>query len=66
MPAIAVEGLGMRYGDRVALRGVTFAVARGEAVALLGANGAGKTTTLEILPISWKNGGAPRSFTSCR
>jgi ABC-2 type transport system ATP-binding protein len=49
MPAIAVEGLGMRYGDRVALRGVTFAVARGEAVALLGANGAGKTTTLEIL-----------------
>jgi ABC-2 type transport system ATP-binding protein len=38
-----------RYGDRVVLRDVSFAVARGEVFGLLGPNGAGKTTTLEIL-----------------
>jgi ABC-2 type transport system ATP-binding protein len=47
--AITAERLGMRFGERVALRDVSFAVERGEAVALLGPNGAGKTTTVEIL-----------------
>ena len=48
-PVIQVEGLGKRFGDVVALDGVTFAVQRGSTTALLGANGAGKTTTLSIL-----------------
>jgi ABC-2 type transport system ATP-binding protein len=46
---IEVRGLGKSYGDREALSGVTFAVARGEIVGFLGPNGAGKTTTLRIL-----------------
>jgi ABC-2 type transport system ATP-binding protein len=38
-----------RYGDREALRGVSFAAEPGEQVALIGPNGAGKTTMLSIL-----------------
>ena len=49
MDAIVVEGLRKRYGANEALRGVTFAVAPGEVVAVLGPNGAGKTTLIEIL-----------------
>ena len=48
-PAVEVEGLRKRYGDRSVLRGVSFVVERGEIFGLLGPNGAGKTTTLEIL-----------------
>jgi ABC-2 type transport system ATP-binding protein len=48
-PAIAVDGLVKRYGDRAVLDGVSLSVAPGELVALLGPNGAGKTTTVEIV-----------------
>ncbi|MGA1346094.1 MAG: ABC transporter ATP-binding protein [Ilumatobacteraceae bacterium] len=47
--AISVEGLRKSYGDREVVRGVSFSVARGECLGLLGHNGAGKTTTIEIL-----------------
>jgi ABC-2 type transport system ATP-binding protein len=47
--ALGVEEVEQRFGDRVALRGVSFAVAPGECVALVGPNGAGKTTLLSIL-----------------
>ncbi len=46
---IEVEGIVKRYGDRAALDGVTFKVARGEIVGFLGPNGAGKTTMMRIL-----------------
>ena len=49
MNAIEVSGLGKRYGDLEAVRGVSFEVAAGEVFCLLGPNGAGKTTTTEIL-----------------
>src|SRR5256885_15904758 len=47
--AIDVRGLRKRYGDFEAVRGLSFAVRRGEVFGLLGPNGAGKTTTVEIL-----------------
>src|SRR3954447_4438853 len=47
--AIDVRGLRKRYGDVEAVRGLSFAVRRGEVFGLLGPNGAGKTTTVEIL-----------------
>jgi ABC-2 type transport system ATP-binding protein len=48
-PAIEVRGLRKSYGDFEAVRGIEFAVHRGEVFGLLGPNGAGKTTTVEIL-----------------
>jgi|tagenome__1003787_1003787.scaffolds.fasta_scaffold20949687_2 ABC-2 type transport system ATP-binding protein len=48
-PAIEVSGLKKSYGDLEAVRGIDFAVRRGEVYGLLGPNGAGKTTTVEIL-----------------
>jgi ABC-type multidrug transport system ATPase subunit len=48
-PVVSVEGLGKRFGEREALRGVGFAVRAGELVAVVGPNGAGKTTLLSII-----------------
>src|SRR5918999_3849010 len=48
-PTIEVTDLRKSYGDVEAVRGVSFAVERGEVFGLLGPNGAGKTTTVEIL-----------------
>jgi ABC-2 type transport system ATP-binding protein len=49
VPAIAVDGLTKRYGDRVAVDTVSLEVRAGEVVALLGPNGTGKTTTVEVI-----------------
>ena len=49
MTAVDCRGLVKRYGDVVAVDGLSLAVSRGECVGLLGPNGAGKTTTIEIL-----------------
>jgi ABC-2 type transport system ATP-binding protein len=46
---IEVHGLRKRYGRRVALDHLDFAVPRGEIFGFLGPNGAGKTTTIRIL-----------------
>ena len=46
---VCVEGLRKRYGELVALRGITLEIKAGEVFGLLGPNGAGKTTTIEIL-----------------
>jgi ABC-2 type transport system ATP-binding protein len=48
-PAVRCEGLVKRYGDVLAVDGLTLEVRRGECFGLLGPNGAGKTTTIEIL-----------------
>jgi ABC-2 type transport system ATP-binding protein len=47
--AIRVDGLEKSYGQQMAVRNLSFTVAKGEIFALLGPNGAGKTTTIEIL-----------------
>jgi ABC-2 type transport system ATP-binding protein len=46
-PAVVVDGLVMRYGDKVAVDELSLTVDRGTITAVLGPNGAGKTTTLE-------------------
>jgi heme exporter protein A len=49
MSAVSVEGVWKFYGDFPALRDISFEIAPGECLALLGRNGAGKTTMLRIL-----------------
>ncbi len=46
---VTVRGFRKSYGSTVAVRDISFEVARGEVFALLGPNGSGKTTTLESL-----------------
>ncbi|MGH9056315.1 MAG: ATP-binding cassette domain-containing protein [Acidimicrobiales bacterium] len=76
-PAVVVEHLTKRFGDRTAFEDVTFEVGYGEVFGFLGPNGAGKTTTVRTLgtllaptsgsamvagiPLSVKNGPAIRS-----
>jgi ABC-2 type transport system ATP-binding protein len=48
-PAIEVDDLEIRYGDHLAVSGLSFRAERGRITALLGPNGAGKTSTVETL-----------------
>jgi len=46
---VQVNNLSKKYGDTVAVNGISFGLSKGEVFAFLGPNGAGKTTTVEIL-----------------
>jgi heme exporter protein A len=46
---IEIEGLERRFGERVALEGITVRVPERATLAVLGPNGAGKTTLLRVL-----------------
>ncbi|MGO4598891.1 ABC transporter ATP-binding protein [Terrabacter sp. 2RAF25] len=48
-PAIAMRGLGKRFDDLVAVKGIDLDVPRGSFFGLVGPNGAGKTTTLSMV-----------------
>jgi branched-chain amino acid transport system ATP-binding protein len=60
-PLLAINNLEAWYGESHVLHGVTFDVAPGEVITLLGRNGAGKTTTLRsIIGIMQKRTGSVR------
>ena len=48
-PALSVDRLSKRFGDRIAFEDVSFEVGQGEVFGFLGPNGAGKTTTVRTL-----------------
>jgi ABC-2 type transport system ATP-binding protein len=48
-PAIEIESLVKRFGEVVAVDGLSLSIPAGECLGMLGPNGAGKTTTIEIL-----------------
>src|SRR5881227_3351423 len=48
-PAIELQGLTRRYGDRVALSDVALTLPAGQTLVIFGPNGAGKTTLLRVL-----------------
>lgn len=48
-PVLSVNALSKRYGDVLALDGLTFSLRAGTVTGFLGPNGAGKTTTLQLL-----------------
>ncbi len=48
-PALAADALTKRFGAHEAVRGISFAIGRGELYGLVGPDGAGKTTTMRML-----------------
>ncbi|MDI3317071.1 MAG: ATP-binding cassette domain-containing protein [Bacillota bacterium] len=48
-PVLAVQGLSKRYGPRKALEEVSFELARGEALGVVGRSGAGKSTLIRCI-----------------
>lgn len=49
LPLLRLENLTRRFGDRVAVQGLSLEVFAGEVLGFLGPNGAGKSTTFSLL-----------------
>jgi ABC-2 type transport system ATP-binding protein len=49
MPAVEVNHIAKRYGDKAVVDDLSFSVAQGEIFGLIGPNGAGKTTTIRMM-----------------
>jgi len=64
MTLLSVDGLTIRYGDTLAVRDLSFAIAAGESIGLVGESGSGKTqTALAILGLLPANASATGSIT---
>ncbi|BCX49307.1 multidrug ABC transporter ATP-binding protein [Haloferula helveola] len=62
-PLLEIDAVEKRFGNFVAVKGVSLAVEAGETVGLLGVNGAGKTTLMNmILGLITPSGGSIRAF----
>jgi len=48
-PVIEIDNLSFSYGELEVIKGISFAVERGEMLGFLGPNGAGKTTTAKLI-----------------
>ena len=48
-PLVEIKNLGKKFGEKYAIKDLTFSINRGEIFGLIGPNGAGKTTTIRIL-----------------
>jgi ABC-2 type transport system ATP-binding protein len=48
-PLVSIENITKRFGDKTALRDVSWTLPRGQISGLLGPNGAGKTTLFRLL-----------------
>jgi branched-chain amino acid transport system ATP-binding protein len=49
VPALAFDAVSVKFGGVIALEGLSFLLAKGEALGLIGPNGAGKTTAFNCL-----------------
>lgn len=49
MPVLEIKNLQKKYGETLAVNGISFTVEKNEIVGLLGPNGAGKTTTINMI-----------------
>mgnify|MGYP002853562776 FL=1 len=61
-PMLEVTNLTVSYGAIRALKGISFSVAQGEIISLIGSNGAGKTTTLHSVSNLIKKQGGSVTF----
>ncbi|MCI2412835.1 MAG: ABC transporter ATP-binding protein [Cuniculiplasma sp.] len=48
-PLVEIKNLGKKFGEKYAIKDLTFSINKGEIFGLIGPNGAGKTTTIRIL-----------------
>lgn len=48
IPALELRGLAKRFGEKIAVNGISLAIPTGSCYGLVGPNGAGKTTTLSM------------------
>ena len=63
--AVEVDSLVKRYGELVAVDGLSLTIPRGQVLGLLGPNGSGKTTTIScILQLLTYDKGSIRVFVS--
>jgi sulfonate transport system ATP-binding protein len=49
VPAIELEGVAKRFGDKQVLKGINLAIEQGELVAIVGRSGCGKSTLLRLV-----------------